>query len=79
MGATLLDGCEIGEGAIVAAGALVLQNTKIGPHEIWGGVPAKYLKPTRAGQTDNSKHYVAYAHTMMEENPDCRFTAPEQL
>ena len=43
MGSTLLDGCEIGEGAIVAAGALVLQHTKIPPHEIWGGVPAKYL------------------------------------
>ena len=52
---------EIGEGAIVAAGALVLQNTKIPPHEIWGGVPAKYLKPTRPGQTDNAAHYVEYA------------------
>ena len=61
MGSTLLDGCEIGEGAIVAAGALVLQNTKIPPHEIWGGVPAKYLKPTRPGQTDNAAHYVEYA------------------
>ena len=59
MGATLLDGCEIGEGAIVAAGA-----------EIWGGVPAKYLKPTRPGQTDNAAHYVAYAKYYMAENPD---------
>ena len=73
MGATLLDGCEIGEGAIVAAGALVLQNTKIGPNEIWGGVPAKYIKPTRPGQTDNAEHYVAYSKIYMEENPDCRF------
>ena len=74
MGATLLDGCEIGEGAIVAAGALVLQNTKVGAGEIWGGVPAKYIKPTRPGQTDNAEHYVAYAKTFMEENPECRFT-----
>ena len=73
MGSTLLDGCEVGEGSIVAAGALVLQNTKIPPHEIWGGVPAKYLKPVRPGQTDNAKHYVEYAKTFMEENPDCRF------
>ena len=73
MGATLLDGCEVGEGSIVAAGALVLQNTKIGPHEIWGGVPAKYIKPTRPGQTDNSKHYVEYAKIYMDENPDCRY------
>ena len=47
MGSTLLDGCEVGEGSIVAAGALVLQNTKIPAGEIWGGVPAKYLKPVR--------------------------------
>ena len=67
MGATLLDGCVIGEGAIVAAGALVLQNTQIGPHEIWGGVPAKYIKPTRPGQTDNAKHYVAYSKWYLEE------------
>ena len=61
MGSTVLDGAEVGEGAVVAAGALVLSNTKIGPHEIWGGVPAKYLKPTRPGQTDNAAHYVEYA------------------
>ncbi len=74
MGSTLLDGCEIGEGAIVAAGALVLQNTKIPPHEIWGGVPAKYIKPTRPGQTDNAEHYVAYSKHYMEESPECRFS-----
>ena len=67
MGSTLLDGCEIGEGAIVAAGALVLQNTKIPAGEIWGGVPAKYIKPVRPGQTDNAKHYVEYAKFYLEE------------
>ena len=41
--------------------ALVLQNTKIPAGEIWGGVPAKYLKPVRPGQTDNAKHYVEYS------------------
>ena len=74
MGATLLDGCEIGKGSIVAAGALVLQNTKIPDGEIWGGVPAKYLKPVRPGQTDNAIHYVEYARHYMQENPDCRFS-----
>ena len=32
MGATILDYAEVGEGAIVAAGALVLSNTKIPPY-----------------------------------------------
>ena len=68
MGATLLDNCDVGEGAIVAAGALVLQGTKIGPHEIWGGVPAKYIKGTRPGQAENfGVHYVEYAKWYIEE------------
>ena len=58
---------HVGEGSIVAAGALVLQNTKIPAGEIWGGVPAKYLKPVRPGQTDNAKHYVAYSKFYLEE------------
>ena len=70
MGSTLLDGCEVGEGAIVAAGALVLQNTKIPAGEIWGGVPAKYLKPVRPGQTDNAEHYVAYSKFYLEEQTE---------
>lgn len=37
----VLKGVTIGEGAIVAAGAVVTQN--IPPYEIWGGVPAKKL------------------------------------
>ena len=36
MGSTLLDHAVVGEGAIVAAGALVLANTVIEPHTLWG-------------------------------------------
>jgi acetyltransferase-like isoleucine patch superfamily enzyme len=38
---TILPGVTIGEGAIVAAGALV--NKNVPPFEIWGGVPAKKI------------------------------------
>lgn len=69
MGATLLDHCEIGEGAIVAAGALVLQHTKIGPNELWGGVPAKFIKIAKPGMAGaNAKHYVEYAQWYTEED-----------
>ena len=68
MGATLLDHCDIGEGAVVAAGALVLQNTKIGAHELWGGVPAKFIKHTRPDQAENfGRHYVEYSKWYLEE------------
>lgn len=68
MGATLLDFCEVGEGAVVAAGALVLQNTKIPPHEIWGGVPARFLKPARPNQAEDfGRHYVEYSKWYLDE------------
>lgn len=40
--ATILDGVTIGEGAIVAAGAVVTKDVE--PYSIVGGVPAKLLK-----------------------------------
>ncbi|APA64693.1 acyltransferase [Maribacter sp. 1_2014MBL_MicDiv] len=39
---TVLEGVNIGNGAIVAAGAVV--NKSIPPNEIWGGIPAKKIK-----------------------------------
>jgi carbonic anhydrase/acetyltransferase-like protein (isoleucine patch superfamily) len=69
MGSTLLDGCVIGEGAIVAAGALVLQNTQVGAGELWGGVPARFIKMARPGMAGlNAAHYVEYAKWYREED-----------
>lgn len=42
---------RIGEGAIVAANAVV--TTSVGPWEVWGGVPAKFLTARPVGQTWN--------------------------
>ncbi|MEO1486680.1 MAG: CatB-related O-acetyltransferase, partial [Bacteroidota bacterium] len=39
---TILDGVKIGDGAIIASGALV--NRDVPPYSIWGGVPAKEIK-----------------------------------
>lgn len=44
MGSTLLDNAIVESGSIVAAGALVLAKTHIPTGELWGGVPAKFLK-----------------------------------
>ncbi|CAI0392327.1 unnamed protein product [Linum tenue] len=44
MGATLLDGSYVEKHAMVAAGALVRQNTRIPCGEVWGGNPAKFLR-----------------------------------
>ena len=42
--ALIYAGVTIGEGAIVAGGAVVPKFTEIAPHEIWGGVPARLIK-----------------------------------
>ena len=42
LNATIMSGVEIGQGAIVAAGAVVTRN--VPPYAIVGGVPAKVIK-----------------------------------
>ncbi len=39
---TILRGVTIGRGAVIAAGAVVTKN--VPPYEIWGGLPAHYIK-----------------------------------
>ena len=43
--AVIMSGVVIDDGAIVSAGAVVLKGTRIGAGEVWGGVPAKMLRP----------------------------------
>ena len=64
MGSTLLDDVEVGEGAIVAAGALVLKGTKIGTYEVWGGVPAKFIKKANPEQTNEINRKIAHNYAM---------------
>ncbi len=73
MGSTLLDHAEIGEGAIIAAGALVLSNTKVPPFTLWAGVPAKFVKnvePEQANEINRkiAHQYAMYAGWFMEED-----------
>jgi len=41
IGATILNDARIGEGSIIAAGALIPEHTKVPPNSLWAGVPAK--------------------------------------
>ena len=59
MNAMVLDGAEVGEEAIIAAGAVVLAGTKVGPCEIWAGVPARRVKEADREQALTfAKHYM---------------------
>jgi carbonic anhydrase/acetyltransferase-like protein (isoleucine patch superfamily) len=64
MGATLLDYVEVGEGAIVAAGSLVLSKTQIPPYTLWAGVPAKFVKNVSPEQTNEINRKIAHQYAM---------------
>ena len=64
MGSTLLDYAEVGEGAIVAAGSVVLSNTKIPPYTLWAGVPAKQVKEVEPEQTNEINRKIAHNYAM---------------
>jgi carbonic anhydrase/acetyltransferase-like protein (isoleucine patch superfamily) len=59
MGATLLDGVVVEKHAMVAAGALVRQNTRIPSGEVWGGNPAKFLRKL----TDEETSFISQSAT----------------
>ena len=48
-GAIVLQGVKIGDGAVVAAGAVVTKD--IPANEVWGGVPAKKIKDRECNLT----------------------------
>ena len=64
MGATLLDNVIVGEGAIIAAGALVLSSTIIPPNSLWAGVPAKFIKQINSTQNKELNQRIAHNYSM---------------
>ena len=71
MGAILLSRSEVGEGAVVAAGALVTEGRKIPPRTVWAGIPARQIKEVPKDMEDpgllNSREYVRMYTPMHKE------------
>lgn len=66
MGAVVMDDVVVGEGALVAAGSVVLSRTQIGPNEMWAGAPAKFVKmvePEKARELNIkiARNYLMYS------------------
>jgi carbonic anhydrase/acetyltransferase-like protein (isoleucine patch superfamily) len=68
MGATVLDGAVIEQGGMLAAGALLTPNKRIGRGELWQGAPARLarvMSPEEAAHfATNAPHYVELAVRM---------------
>ena len=76
MGSVVMDDAVVGEGALVAAGSVVLSRTQIGPHEMWAGSPAKFIKmvePEKAKEMNIkiAKNYLMYSQWYDENPEDC--------
>ena len=72
MGSTVLDNAHICSGSVVAAGALVLARTEIGPGELWAGVPAKMIKKLSEADIERiikplPKHYQYWTEEYLRE------------
>jgi carbonic anhydrase/acetyltransferase-like protein (isoleucine patch superfamily) len=73
MGAIIMDNAEIGSNSIIAAGAVVLEGSKIEDGTIYGGVPARKIKniPPEiiTGQIDRiANNYLKYAAWFKDSN-----------
>jgi len=53
--ATVMPGCEIGDHALIGAGAVLLKDTRVDPRAVFFGVPAEQIKPHHHTQeSDNA-------------------------
>jgi non-ribosomal peptide synthetase-like protein len=46
--AVIFPGCTIGDGAVIAAGSVLSKGARVGPGEIWAGVPARRVGRKRS-------------------------------
>jgi carbonic anhydrase/acetyltransferase-like protein (isoleucine patch superfamily) len=71
MGAVLLNHVRVGEGSIVAAGALVVENTVIPPRSLYMGVPAKLRRAVTEEEQAfirmHASHYLQYKASYLAE------------
>lgn len=72
MGAIVMDGAVVESNAIVAPGAVALEGTRVESGFLYGGLPAKKIKPLSeaqiAGIGDYSEHYLMYSSWYREVN-----------
>jgi carbonic anhydrase/acetyltransferase-like protein (isoleucine patch superfamily) len=71
MGVTILNNSRIGEGSIIAAGAVVPEHTTVPPRTLWAGVPAKLRRELsdkdRALILEYAQNYLDYTEIYLAE------------
>jgi carbonic anhydrase/acetyltransferase-like protein (isoleucine patch superfamily) len=71
MGVTVLNDCRIGEGSIIAAGAVLPEHTVVPPRTLWAGVPGKLRRELgdddRALILQYAQNYLDYTEIYLAE------------
>lgn len=71
MGVTVMNNCRIGEGSIIAAGAVVPENTVVPPRTLWAGLPARMRRELgdadRAMILEYAQNYLDYVAIYLAE------------
>jgi carbonic anhydrase/acetyltransferase-like protein (isoleucine patch superfamily) len=67
MRATVMDGCVVEEGAMIAAGALLTPGKRAGRNQLWAGTPARHVRDLGAEERQHlaatGAHYVRLANS----------------
>jgi carbonic anhydrase/acetyltransferase-like protein (isoleucine patch superfamily) len=73
MGVTILNDCRIGEGSIIAAGAVLPEHTFVPPRTLWAGVPAKLRREISEADRklilEYAQNYLDYTEIYLNEPP----------
>ena len=71
IGACVLNNSRIGEGSIIAAGAVVSENTVVPPRTLWAGVPAKLRRELTDADRElilqYARNYLDYTEIFLKE------------
>ena len=71
MGVTILNDIRIGEGSIIAAGAVVPEHTVVPPRTLWAGIPAKLRRELsdkdHALILEYAQNYLDYTEIYLKE------------
>jgi len=74
IGVRILNDCRIGEGSILAAGAVVPEHTVVPPRTLWAGVPAKLRRELTDSDRElilqYARNYVDYTRDYLAD-PGC--------
>ncbi len=72
IGARVLNNCHIGEGSIIAAGAVVPEGTTVPPRTLWAGVPAKMRRELTDADREMilqyARNYLDYTEIYLGES-----------